>query len=890
MNVRVLAPGLMLLLAGALSLSAAKAQTEQREWITGGAAPSRYEIAVEPNDAAGSFTGDETINVRNEQPLAAVTLNAADIAVTRASIDGVEASVRTDNDAQRLTLTPRQTLRPGPHSIHIVYSGKIYDGAYGWFRTKYEANGREAHMLITQFEPSDARRLAPMWDQPNRRAVFALTVTAPQGWNAVSNTPVARSEQLAGGRTRFHFADTPPMASYLVFLGVGDIDRITTHVDGVEIGVVTRRGAAERGRYALQAAADVVHYYNDYFGIPYPLPKLDMIGAPGAGGGFAAMENWGAILYFDQYLLVDEHSSEAERETVFGDVAHEIAHQWFGDLVTMSWWNDLWLNEGFASWMASKATEHLHPDWHPWLQQLSGGTANVMNSDARAGTHPVVRDVNTIDEANQAFDNITYDKGLAVIRMIEAYVGEDAFRAGVHNYLEAHKYGNSVTADLWSAVQAASGQPVTDIAHSFTEQPGYPVLTAAGTPCTRRGGGHSRIALTQRRFALDDSARTNQLWTVPIVAERRGGRPVRAVMPAQAQASIDVGASCEPYILNAGQSGYFRVLYDPANLQALTAGFAHLSADDQLGVLNDYRAFAKSGDAPFAAYLDLVAQTPTGADALVAADNVASISALAYYAQGRPSQMRVRAWARAALQPLMARVGWTASANEAPNETSLRDAVITALGRLGDDQVIAEARRRVEASAHDPGALPAAIRDTAFGVYAYNATPAQHQSLVAQARAANDFVEQRRLWLVAAQAHDDALAQSTLNLMLTDAVPQQIRATVMGSMASDHNKLVWDFVVAHRAQIEPWLEPPIRISFPVAVAAASSDPAMVAALEHYGQNFPASVRQTVVGAESSIRSRADFIAQRMPAAEAWIAAHDRSGPPHPHRRRRGRRR
>jgi aminopeptidase N len=888
MNVRVLGPGLMLVLAGALTMSAARAQTEQREWISGGALPSRYEIAVEPNDAASSFSGDESINVQNDQPLAAVTLNAADIAVAHASIDGAEATVSADNDAQLLTLTPRQTLRPGPHRIHIVYSGKIYDGAYGWFRTKYDANGRQAHMLITQFEPSDARRLAPMWDQPNRRAVFALTVTAPQGWNAVSNTPVARREPLAGGRTRFHFADTPPMASYLVFLGVGDIDRITTQVDGVEIGVVTRRGAAERGRYALHAAADVVHYYNDYFGIPYPLPKLDMIGAPGAGGGFAAMENWGAILYFDQYLLVDEHSSEAERETVFGDVAHEIAHQWFGDLVTMNWWNDLWLNEGFASWMASKATEHLHPDWRPWLQQLSGGTTNVMNSDARAGTHPVVREVNTIDEANQAFDNITYDKGLAVIRMIEAYVGEDAFRAGVHNYLEAHKYGNSVTADLWSAVQAASGQPVTDIAHSFTEQPGYPVLAATGAPCPRRGGGGGRIALTQRRFALDDSARTNQLWTVPIVAERRGGRPVRAVMPAQAQAGIDVGPGCEPYILNAGQSGYFRVLYDQDNLEALTAGFAHLSADDQLGVLNDYWAFAKSGDAPFADYLDFVSQTPASADALVAADNVSSISALAYYAQGRPSQARVRAWARAQLQPLMTRVGWTASANEAPNETSLRDAVITALGRLGDDKVIAEARRRVDASAHDADALPAAIRDTTLGVYAFNATPAQHQSLIAQARAANDFVEQRRLWLIAAQVHDDALAQRTLELMLTDAVPQQIRATVMGSMASDHNKLVWDFVVAHRAQIEPWLEPPIRISFPVGVAAASSDPAMAAALEHYGQNFPASVRQTVVGAESSIRSRVDFIRQRMPAAEAWIAATDRSGAPRPRRRRRRR--
>jgi len=869
MTFRFAAAGLAFAAALGLAGSCSNAQPAgQREWIAGGAIPSRYEIAIDPNDTASTFAGEETITVQNTETLAALELNAADLTITQATIDTTPVAVKLDNGTQRLTLSPPQALQPGAHHIHIVYSGKIYDGAYGLFRTKYNVNGHEQHMLITQFEPSDARRLAPMWDQPNRRAVFSLTVTAPRGQHAISNMPAASSEQLSGGRTRTHFADTPPMASYLVFVGVGDIDRITTQVDGVEIGVITRRGAAERGRYALQSAADVVHYYNQYFGIPYPLPKLDMIAAPGAGGGFAAMENWGAILYFDQYLLLDEHSGEAERETVFGDVAHEIAHQWFGDLVTMQWWDDLWLNEGFASWMASKATEHLHPDWHPWLQQLSEGTAKVMNDDARAGTHPVVREINTIDEANQAFDSITYDKGLAVIRMIEAYVGEDAFRRGVHNYLDAHKLGNSVTADLWSAVQAASGQPVMDIARAFTTQPGYPIVRATGGACS---GGTSPIALSQRRFALDDAARTGQLWPIPIVAQRLDGQSVRTVMAAQAQGALNV-PGCGAYIVNAGRSAYFRVLYDGANLQALRQHFSALSADDQLGTLSDYWAFARSGDAPFGAYLDLMAAAPANADPLVAADNVSSVMALASYARGRPSEAAVRDWGRRTLQPLMARVGWTARANEAPNETSLRDAVIAALGRLGDEAVIAEARRRVDASAHDSTALPGAIRDTALGVYAYNATPAQYDKLVVQARAATDFVEQRRLWIVVAQAHDDALARRTLNLTLADAIPQQIRATVMAVVAGDHNQLVWTFVVEHRAAIEQWLEPPLRIAFPVGIASGSSDPAMVAALEAYAQNFPASVRGQVLEAASAINLRAATISQRLPAAEAWIAA------------------
>ncbi|MBI3440001.1 MAG: M1 family metallopeptidase, partial [Proteobacteria bacterium] len=567
--------------------------TSHREWIAGGPIPSRYEIAITPNDAASTFAGEETITVRTSETTPSVTMNAADINVQSATIDGAPAQVQMNAEHQQMTLTPQSPLPTGQHAIHIVYTGKIQDGAAGFFRTTYTDHGHEKHLLITQFEPTDARRLAPMWDQPNRRAVFSITVTAPAGQNVVSNTQAANTEHLQGGATRVHFADTPPMASYLVFIGVGELDRITTTVDGIEVGVVTRRGQAERGRYALQSAADVLHYYRDYFGIPYPLPKLDMIGAPGEGGGFAAMENWGAILYFDQYLLLDENaSSEADRRFVFNSVAHEIAHQWFGDLVTMNWWNDLWLNEGFASWMASKAIEHLHPDWAPWRSQLSDGTSRVMVTDARAGTHPVVRPVNTIDEANLAFDGITYSKGLAVIRMIEAYVGEDAFRTGVRNYLSAHRLGNTVSSDLWSAVQAASGQPVLQIAHDFTEQSGYPVVRATGEACAN-GRGASQIALTQRRFALDDTARTQQLWTIPIVARRLNGQPTRTVMPARASASLDVPPGCGTYLVNAGQTAFYRVLYDQHNFDALASGFSTLNPDDQLGMLIDYWAFAR---------------------------------------------------------------------------------------------------------------------------------------------------------------------------------------------------------------------------------------------------------------------------------------------------------
>lgn len=847
-------------------------QQSQRQWIAGGVNPTRYAIAITPNVEAATFQGDVTITVDARDTATAVTMNQLDLTVDSATIDGQPARVATDQTAQTLTLTPQTALGRGQHLIHIAYHGKIYDDPYGLFRVAYDQNGQQVRALVTQFEPGDARRLAPMWDQPNRRAVFSLSIVGPAAEMAVSNMPVANTEALPNNLVRTTFADTPPMASYLVFLSVGDFERITQNVDGIEIGVVVRRGETARARYALQTGVEVLQYYHQYFGIRYPLPKLDMVGVPGAGG-FAAMENWGAILYFDQYIMLDEdRSSEANRQDVFNTIAHEMAHQWFGDLVTMNWWDDLWLNEGFASWMAAKATDHLHPDWKPWLSQLTDGTASAMSLDSRAGTHPVVQTVNTIDEANLAFDAITYQKGLAVIRMIEAYVGEDAFRTGVHNYLEAHKLGNSTTEDLWRAVQQASGQPVLEIAHSFTSQPGFPLLTVNGDHCTN---ATPTISVAQRRFAMDAAARTNEHWSVPVVARRVGQAPVRGVLPAQATSAIQVPPGCGAYVVNAGQSGFFRVLYDPANFQRLQQNFRSLDADDQLGILLDYWAFGRSGDAPFTNYLDLTTQIPANADPLIAQDTVDSMTALAGYAEGRPSEAAVKAYGRNAIRPFFARVGWEPKAGEPANDAVLRAALIRALGDLGDPEIIAGARSRFRAL----NRVPASTRDAVIHVYAYNATPQDYDALVAQARAATDFVEQRRLWLAAASAKDPALAQRSLAVTLEDTVPRQLRPQILLTVAGVQARLAWDFLGAHRAQLETMFDPLSRFEYPATIASQSSDPAMAAALEQYARGFPEGVRPSINAAMASIRIKAQTIHDRMPAVEQWIAAHPAASAP-----------
>jgi aminopeptidase N len=857
-----------MLLAGFVAPSSA--QQTQRSWFEGGPTPLKYELALVPNVEAGTFTGDVTITINSDAELAAVTMNAIDLNVTRATIDNAQVTTSVDEEAQTLTLTPRRALRAGRHTLRIQYNARILDDPYGLFQVQYQDDGGQVHrMIATQFEPADARRMLPLWDQPNRRAVFALTVTHPSDQMAVGNMPVARAQRLSGGLSRTTFQDTPAMPSYLLFLAVGDFERVTRDVDGVELGVVVRRGQTARAQYALQAGEESLRYYTEYFGIRYPLPKLDMVGVPGAGG-FGAMENWGAILYFDQYLLLDEtRSNETDRQTVFSIVAHEIAHQWFGNLVTMTWWDDLWLNEGFASWMAAKAVERVHPDWQPWMAQQTLGTADAAALDARQGTHPIVQTVNTIDDANLAFDDITYDKGLAVIRMLEAYVGEDGFRQGVRDYLNAHLYGNARTEDLWTAVQAASGQPVLEIARSYTTQPGFPLLTVQGADC-RREASNGAIQVTQRRFALDEVSRTNELWAVPVVARRIGAEPVRSVLPRQAQSGIDVGA-CGTYIVNAGQSAFFRVKYDQANFTRLVEAFPELDAADQLGLLLDYFAFGRSGDAPMTDYLELANGVPATADPVVISNTAGALTQLAIYAQGRSNENAVRAYVRGRLQPYFARVGWDARAGESSNETQLRATLIGALATVGDDAVIAEARRRAAASETDPTAAPAGIRDAVLAVAAANATEAEYEALVAQARSTTDFVEQRRLWDRVAKAHDEALARRSLQMVLGDEIPRQLRPTVLSDVSEQHPRLAWDFLVANRAAVEAFLDPLSRLEYPTTIAENSSDPAVADELIQYASNQPEGAQRTASSVAASIRLKARTIRDAMPAVEQWIA-------------------
>jgi aminopeptidase N len=419
-----------------------------REVLPDTVVPTHYDLALAPDSRSLTFRGKVTIAITVNAATADVVLNAVGLVFEHARVDaGSDAVVTLDGKLERAKLHFGAPLSPGSHALAIDYTGKIGHTTLGFFAMKYASPSGPRRTLATNFEPAHARQLLPCWDEPARKATFTVTVDAPKDRMVVSNMPAAETRAIAPRLQRVRFAESPKMSTYLLFVAVGDFERIHKAVDGVDVGVVVKRGDIAKAAYALEQAARLMQFYNGYFKVHYPLPKLDLVAAPGSIQG-SSMENWGAIFYSQADLLFDPvKSTEADRQRVFLVVSHEMAHQWFGDLVTMAWWDDLWLNEGFARWMQTFAADELHPEWQTGLQAASIFEMGK-RADAVPSTHPVVQEVFTAAQAEQAFDYITYDKGAAVITMIAAYVGRDNFRDGVRRYMREHAYGNTVDSDL----------------------------------------------------------------------------------------------------------------------------------------------------------------------------------------------------------------------------------------------------------------------------------------------------------------------------------------------------------------------------------------------------------------------------------------------------------
>ncbi|MDI1253884.1 M1 family metallopeptidase [Thermomonas sp.] len=834
--------------------------------------PSHYAIEVTPHADKMAFDGKVRIDLQVLEPTSSIVLQAVNMTFANSTLVAkggkpMPAKVSVDAGNQTAIFTFEKPLAAGSYTLSTNYTGVINTQANGFFALDYQTEGGKQRALYTQFENSDARRFIPSWDEPNFKATFDLTVNAPAGQMVVSNMPVVSTKDTGNSMQQVVFETSPKMSTYLLFLGMGDFDRATLDDNGVQIGVIAQKGKVDQAQFALEAGRDVLREYDDYFGVKYPLPKLDNIAAPGRSQFFSAMENWGAIFTFESSLLLDPRiSNVSDQQRVFTTAAHEIAHQWFGDLVTMAWWDDLWLNEGFATWMEGRTTQKLHPEWDIDNVDAAYTSRGAMGGDGYVTTHPIVQHVATVEQASQAFDGITYGKGSAVIGMLEDYVGSDAWRDGVRSYIKQHAYGNGVTDDLWREVdKAAPGKQFIQVAHDFTLQPGIPLIKASAA-CT---AGKTVVSLEQGEYTIDRPGKVPLRWHVP-VSVRSGGSAVHVLV--DDKASVELPGCGAPVLLNAGQKGYYRTLYAPAQFKVLSDGFNKLPVVDQLGVMMDASALAAVGQQPESDLLDLTTKVPLDASPNLWQMVAGVVGGLDDMFEGNPKrQAAARKFALSRLSPKFQQLGWENREGDSATTKQLRSSLIGILSTLGDDKVIAEARARFAKSATDPKAMPPELRRTILGIVARNADAATWDKLHKMAQDEKSSMIRDQYYGLLAAAKDKALAQRALDMALTEEPGATNSAGMIGSVSREHSEMAFDFAVAHREQVDKLVDSTSRARFYPGLGYGAKNLKMVDKIKAYADAYiaPTSRRdaETVMNA---IKTGFKLRAQRLPQIDAWL--------------------
>lgn len=838
--------------------------------------PRHYTLRIQPDLDARSTTGTARIDVEVTQPVREFVLNALALEITSASLAGgansLPRELPTQIDAKKQTLTVSfpETLPAGKYTLVFTYRGKIGTQAEGFFIDKYPTPSGDKLMLGTQCEATDARRIFPCWDEPVYRATYDITLVVREKLMAVANMPATGEKSLGDGWKEVTFARTPSMASYLVALYAGEFETVEGEQDGVKLRIITTEGKRASATYALESTKRVLAYYNAYFGVPYPLPKLDQIAVPNAFAFFGAMENWGLISYIDTAILFDPAaSSQSRREAVFTTVAHEIAHQWFGNLVTMAWWDNLWLNEGFASWMGTKSSDALNSDWQLWLR-ANANKETAMALDARKTTHPIQKPIANESQATDAFDEISYQKGQSFLRMLEAYLGPDTFRDGIRRYVARHKYSSSTTADLWAALGEASGKPVVELAAAWTEQPGLPVVLASFNGKDR----NREIRLEQVRFTLNDPGAKPLTWKIPVTfantsdLRNSGG----SVLLENTATTIPWPNGVGALKLNVGDTGYYRVRYDDFLADALTKEIATLPAADQLNLLSDTWALVEAGRVPAPTWLNLAEKLAPSQAAPVVTNIVNKLDLIDTLQIDRPGRRRFQAWVVQALAPQLARLGWEAKPGESPLDGTLRATLIGTLGGAGDRAVIAECARRFDAYRQDPKSLAGNLRSAVLSVVGRYATRETYDQLHALAKAATTTEEKRRIYGAMQGALDPALAKETLALTLGSEMSTSEATRNVESVArGEHAALAWDYAREHMDDLLKMVASLGRNTFVPNIMKAFSDAPRADELEAYvRQHLPEDAFPEAAKVSDRIRHFSTVKQRELPAIDAWV--------------------
>ena len=839
--------------------------------------PTEYSIRIVPDIDKLMFTGTETVKLSVHSSVHQLVLNALELAITRASVDGKalpQSAIKIDEKAELLTLELPSELSAGDHTLALTFSGKINQQGQGLFYMRYQEQGTGAKKIAlgTQFEATDARRLFPCWDEPSFRARFQLTAVVPENWLAVSNMPIESEEKIAEGK-EIRFAATPSMSSYLNVFVAGELDLIESRSGPTQIRVITTKGKAELGRYALEATAQILKYYNDYFGAPYPLPKLDQIALPGGFGG--AMENWGGITYYESALLFDPKNSSAEtKQDIYEVLAHEVAHQWFGDLVTMAWWDNLWLNEGFASWMGTKCTAHFNPQWEVWLRRslprdptrrVGIAKEQAMEGDARSTTHPIQQPVATEAEANSAFDDITYKKGQSFLRMLESFLGEDVFREGIRRYIAAHKYSNSTTADLWNALSESSGQPIAEIAAGWTEQPGFPMVKV------KRGEG-GKVSLTQERFTINFRNAPPLEWKIPLTYSIIGEAPASLLMTGKSERLQNIPAD-RALKLNVKGAGNYRVEYDEPSWNSLLRTLPQMGVEDRVNLLSDAWALVQANRASVSGYFGLVDKLPSSTELAEREQIINVLDFINRLLIGRPEREKFQAYARSILRPTFDALGWEAKAGEPATAGNLRASLINALGDLNDQEIVASCRERFKKYLSNPQSLQPDLRPPILAVVGRYADEATWNQLHELGLKTTSTEEKQNYYDALAGAIDSTLVKKTLPIALTDELPTSRAVFLVSKVAreSDHPEIAWDFAKANMKALLAKTDALGANRYAPSLFTFFSDDSRSDELKVYAKlNLPAESATDVAKAVDEIQFRSEFKKRLANQLSAWI--------------------
>ena len=854
--------------------------------------PEEYSIRIKPDLEKLTFTASETVKLKARQAVRRLVLNALDLKIVKASIDGKaipESALKLDPKQETLTITLASELPEGAHSLELDFTGKINQRGQGLYYARYQEEprvqeddheqqkasvGAKKIMLGTQFEPTDARRFFPCWDEPSFRARFQLTAIVPENFLAISNMPVEKETKIAGGK-EVRFASTPPMASYLNVFCAGELETLSAKLNNVNHAVVTTMGKAGWGRYALDSSQQILTYYNDYFGLSYPLPKLDHVAIPGGFGG--AMENWGGITYYESRLLFDPGNSSTEtKQHIYEVIAHETAHMWFGDLVTMAWWDNLWLNEGFASWMGTKCTEKFNPQWETWLsknvprdptRRYGIGKEAAMEGDARSTTHPIQQTISTEAEANSAFDDITYRKGMSFIRMLESFLGENVFRDGIRKYITAHKLSNSTTVDLWNSLSEVSGQPVEEIAAAWTQQPGFPVVRVTRDPS-------GKIGLAQDRFTIHFDKAPPLEWKIPLTYLLVGETAPASLLMASKTADIPNVPANRAIKVNVAGAGNYRVEYDEASWKLLLAELPNLSVADRVNLLADSWAFFQANRAPISLYLDLVEKLPTK-DELAERDQIIHVfDFINRLLVGQSQREQFQDYARSVLRSSFERVGWEPKRGEPSRIAFLRGDLINALGDLKDEAIIAGSRERFQKFLVDPATLAPDLRAPVFAVVGRYADEATWNKLHELGLKTTSIEEKQNYYDALGRAIDPKLAARTLEISLGDELPTSRAIFLVASVArqSEHPELAWQFAKAHMKQLLAKADALGANSFAPGLFTFFSDAARISELERYAKSdLPQTAAKEVAKAIDEISFRAELKPRTANQIASWMS-------------------